>query len=200
MRIRSLMVGVVLAAFASAAQAQPVLFEIDGAGSSIDYAASTGGCGSFLDPQPCIAANLAGGLDATAFTLNAVGASYTFDFAEVSFSDSLGGEQGDFAATVAFDSPAGASAGTGGTGQVINLFGVLQLGTLVWLPIADVVMPNGIAFGLELQDLAGVSLGTTATVGATATLLATTVPGPVPGGMMLLGLLALGVVRYRRAR
>ena len=200
MRIRSLMVGLVLAALTSAAQAQPVFFDLDGAGSSIDYNANTGGCGSFFNPQPCIAADLAAGLDGTTFTLNGVGDSYTFDFAEVSFSDSLGGERGDFAATVAFDSPAGASAGTGGSGQVINLFGVLQLGTLVWLPIADVVMPSGIAFGLELQDLAGVNLGTTVTVGATVTMLATAVPSPIPGGMMLLGLMALGVVRYRRAR
>ncbi|MFK7916143.1 MAG: hypothetical protein AB8B93_19675 [Pseudomonadales bacterium] len=199
MRIRSLMVGLVLAAFAGVAHAQPVHFDLDGSGSSIDYNPQTGGCGSFFNPQPCISADLAGGLGATAFTLNAVGDSHTFDFAEVLFDDALGGEEGEFDATVAFDSPAGAAASTTGDGQVINLFGLLQLGSLVWLPIADIVMPNGIAFGLELQELAGINLGTTVTVGATVTLLAMAVPSPVPLGMMGLGLLALGVVRHRRA-
>lgn len=195
MRIRSLMISFALLFFASAAQAS-VIFDVDGPGSSIDYTPDFGGCITFFGPVDCVDVDLASDLDDVFFGLASVGDSFSFDFAQVTFASALGGEVGGVSATLAFSSPGGVAIGQG-EAEHINAFGLIQAGSLIWNAIADIELPSGITYGVEFEELSGINLGSTASIGATVTLLEAAVPEPMTLSLIGLGLLGLGALRRR---
>jgi len=170
-----------------------ILFEIDGATSSVSTSVATDcliNCG--------VNVALVDNIDGQSKVLNGIGDTFTFDFFNISFYG-VGGGDGSIDAQVGLASPGGGTAATG-TGGFFTVFGIVNKGFLNWDYIAPTTV-DGITFQLSLPNLDGFAIGTTKVQG-TITLLgsqARAVSEPATLSLLGAGLLGLALVRRRRA-
>ena len=173
--------------------AVPINFDVAGASSSsvtISNVSPLWGCVS-------ISAALVDDLDSQVFSLNN-GASKTFDFFDITVSE-CGIGTADISATLAFDTPSGASITGSGNGWFGTFFGVVSAGGLTWGDVPQTYfLPNGNSFDVDFEDICVKGFGNTTTVSATVTAHAN--PVPEPSTNLLMGVGLLGLVVYSRKR
>ena len=181
------------------ANAIPVTFDLSRTNSSVQVTEFTPG-------TLCVLCGVSVALDSALGSVNETlnpSESFDFDFFDINFYGLLGGGSGKIAATLAFDSPAGApAAGGNGAGWFFTFLGAVTDGALVWEGggSSSYTLADGTSYVVDFNDLKGITVGS-ATVTGTITLRnGPTVRVPEPTTLMLfgIGLLGLGLVRRRK--
>ncbi len=190
----------------TSANAMSVTFDL--AGSPASSVAVTSFSPGFICWGCGINVALDSGLDSQQNSLS-VGDSWTVPFFDITFSGA-GAIDGTIAATLGFDSPAGAPGSTGSGDGIFamgSLFGNYLIGAaLTWNPQPGITtLTNGTSYSVVFENLHHLTFGSTMTVHAEITLLDVANNGggaghsvPEPGVLVLLGVGLVGLSFFSR--
>lgn len=171
--------------------------------SGVETSSSFGLSFCAINPDSCLTATLAPGLDGRTFDLNNVGDSATFDFLTFTVGDDFNAgllDTYDVSAQLAFSSPSTSVLDTGGALTFLNLGSFFLVGDLAWdsSPITT-GFGNGGLIEVSFQQGTGLLRQLPVTTTATVELVRPeVVPLPAAGWLLIAGIGGLAALKRRQ--